>query len=119
MSDYEQLTGRIIQIPSLLTETLDDTCKRIWVSDYRYPVETYTKHNFFTRFYDTYFELDDMYLFKILDFVQKPDIEDDYCYISNNSDGTLTFNTRFYNGGACLKDMLIDGTKQFLLKQFK
>lgn len=31
-----------------------------------------------------------------------------YCHLDSNADGSISFNTSFYNGGTCLDEMLSD-----------
>jgi hypothetical protein len=40
------------------------------------------------------------------------DGEDDINNLTENEDGTISFVTRFYNGGTCLTEMLEDGLKE-------
>jgi hypothetical protein len=40
------------------------------------------------------------------------DGDDDINNLTENEDGTISFVTRFYNGGACLTEMLEDGLKK-------
>ena len=37
---------------------------------------------------------------------------EDYCDIHKNPNGTYSYRTQFYNGGACLQDVLIDGLNE-------
>lgn len=43
---------------------------------------------------------------------KKLDGDDDINHLTENEDGTISFVSRFYNGGACLTEMLEQGIKK-------
>ena len=47
-------------------------------------------------------------LYEWIEHKVKYDEEDDFCNLTENSDGTISVHVQFYNGGACLIDMLED-----------
>lgn len=103
MSDYQTHEGKIKQVQHLEGETLEDVCKRIWVQNGK-PSEEYCYDDFRHAFYDKYFSVNDR-LWEILE-NKRIEHEDSFCKLTENEDGTISFYTTFYNGGACETEMI-------------
>lgn len=108
MSDYQHERGQIMPINRLENESDKD----------------YTKNVFGDDFKEENWDEDD----GILDFIYASDLEDKYMFLNDtiykilkiedldpygdvniltqNSDGSLSFECRYYNGGTCLQEMI-------------
>lgn len=108
MSDYRRVNGTLRLIEA---DDIEKYCEEIVKS----------KPGFNERwmeFYDTYKEYlcnyyDNDYCLlndKMYEIVKLEDSypEDCYCNITNNPDGTISFDTVFYDGGTCWEEMVED-----------
>jgi hypothetical protein len=43
--------------------------------------------------------------------IENQEVEEGYCIVNKNDDGSLSYITSFYNGGTCLEEMLEDSIK--------
>lgn len=102
MSDYETREGKIKMI-SQEGESLEDACKRVWIENGE-PIENYEYGDFRDKFYDKYFAVENE-LWEILE-NKKLGHQDSFCKLTENSDGTISFYTTYYNGGACETEMI-------------
>jgi len=109
MSDYESYKGTIKKIEREEGESLADQCKRICISRKGDKLEYY-EGLLFDEFYDDYLKINGE-LWEVVSKKAK-DPDDSYCDIESNEDGTFSFNTRFYNGGTCLTEMIEDAIKE-------
>ena len=105
MSDYEHHRGRMVEVKSSATTSLNNICNAIanergleWTDYY----EKYHKDDWITFICD---KLDREYvyinerLYKVDD--TEIDPSDDIIIAERQSDGSITFELRFYNGACC------------------
>lgn len=114
MSDYESHSGKIKKIYQGPDETYDQLLIRIWnfngidpdkIWEYG-PTTGDIRSCFFNQFSGKYFEVAG----EIWEFLEDKRYEgsEDYCHLVQNPDGTISFETRFYNGGTYTDEMISD-----------
>jgi len=111
MSYTEHIKGKMREIP--IIKSYEETCKNI------YEAETGSdKLPSWCMGYDEYLyeECPEYLLLKgrIFKIIEKEDIDPDtdFTNLTENEDGTISFETRFYNGGTCLSEVLESGIKR-------
>lgn len=107
MSESVVEIGKLKLVEKLENETLEEQCKRILESKFEnYKLDDY---------YDNYEEAlrdkfyDDYYVFNGNLYNLEYKTIESYCEIAEGkiqSDGSIDFITAYYNGGACLSEML-------------
>ena len=99
MSDYEQHIGRAIPVQSEVNESLEDMAKRVLVTMGETELPSY---------HDTYVEYLADHCYKeyalvngVLYKLEEEEIDsyDDIYYAKKNSDGSINYVLRYYNGG--------------------
>lgn len=109
MSNVELHTGilRKVDIGNL---TPEEWCKK-WLESNKQQVLQYeTPEKAFDRVTDYTYLITDSSIYEINDINHG----DDYAYYMNkNEDGTYSYVMQFYNGGACLDEVLRDAIKKF------
>lgn len=110
--------GRFIEVEKLPEESLEDLCKKIckennitmcWDIEDCSSYLTYTEALLDVR-YKEYFVVKER-LFKILEDYR---IEEDAFTVTRLDNGEYSFSGGFYNGGACLHEILEDGVINIL-----
>lgn len=108
MSDYEHQRGRMIKVVAEDGITLHQHCLNILK-------DNNLEYNGFhdnpaqmlaDEFYNEYLYLQGE-LYKILE-INDEDPYDSFAHITSGDNGELLFNSRYYNGGTCLSEMLDD-----------
>jgi hypothetical protein len=105
MSDYESHSGKLRLVEAKENETFEQQCKRLWVENGE-PEENYEEGELFSEFYEKYFQVKGR-VWEVFDHEESDD-DDTFCKLNMNGDGTITFHTRFYNGGTCMSEMVED-----------
>lgn len=105
MSDYESHSGRLRLANAKENETFEQQCKRLWIENGQ-DEEDYEEGELFSEFYEKYFHVKGR-VWEVFDHEESDD-DDTFCKLHDNGDGTLTFHTRFYNGGTCMSEMVED-----------
>jgi len=109
MSDYEQHFGKLRLVPQEEGQTMDELCKSLWVKEGQSADDYEEPSTLFDEYYEKYIMVDGK-LWEVFDHTESDDDTD--FHIADNKDGTYTFQTRFYNGGTCLSEMLEDAIKK-------
>lgn len=107
MSETVRFKGCLKEIKNPKKLSLEELCKEICMKHLLYELPQYDDNYqelLLEEKYNQYIILDDK-LFSIEE-LQEIDPYKDYCHIQKNSDGRYFFETQFYNGGACLSEML-------------
>lgn len=110
MSDYETHSGKIKKLIPFENESFEDQCKRLWILNGELEDE-YDEGFLFEKFYKKYLNIKDKEIWEIFDHVDYGD-DDMYCRLFKNNDDSYSFDTRFYNGGTCITEMLEDELKK-------
>ena len=111
MSETVRECGKFIKVDTLSTETLEDTCMRICMIKGLKSLEEYTYYDTYEELllgelYENYFEYNNE-LYEIVQ-LKKVDPYEDYINIEKNGN-IYSFDTLYYNGGACLSEILEEG----------
>lgn len=112
MSQDEHHTGKLKLLLPLIDEDLEGLCRRILKEE---SIELDATTDIIDCFDD---ELRDkyvrykQYVYKIEDH-EEDDGSDSYIKMQKTEDG-ISFDTKFYNGGTCLSEMLEDGLDRLL-----
>jgi len=115
MSRTEHIKGKMRPLPQAEGETVEDQCKKILERDYpNVELDYPTKYDYKYQLIDEAYEKYVITEYTIYEILEQKDIEDDdgYVTVTDNQDGTYEFDTRFYNGGTCLSEMLEMGLKK-------
>jgi hypothetical protein len=117
MSDYESHSGKLKVIERFPEETFDQLCRRIWVSNgmSEDKYEPYSLMHDLPGFEPKYLIVGET-LYEIIDHKDHGEDEDSFVRIHENPDNTLSFHTRFYNGGTYLLEMLEEGVEKLKKK---
>jgi hypothetical protein len=108
MSDYEFHIGKLKKIQLKENQSYEDFAKETLNSLGKQELPTYCKgwiEFLLENCYDTYLQVNNE-LFCIIESEENRDAGDSYCILTENQDGTISFSTRFYNGGTCLTEMI-------------
>ncbi len=110
MSDYESHSGKIRKVFPQVNENFEQLCKRLWVENGQ-KEDDYDKEQLFDEFYEKYLKINN----EIWEVVEHEDLDDEdmFCRLSRNSDGTVSFHTRYYNGGTCMSEMIEEALVDF------
>lgn len=112
MSDYESHSGKLRLVEPKENETLDQLKKRVWSERSGNKEEEYeVKGNLEDDYYDDYFEVDGK-LWEVIEHEEMGDEDDMFCRLHDNKDGTISFHTRFYNGGTCFSEMVTEALEE-------
>lgn len=113
MSDYEQHSGKLRKIEIKEGETLASVLEGIakkkkikWTEEYKQDPEEFVSDN------SDEFLIVDGELYQIYDWIEEEE-EDSFCRLTPLPDGSLSFISRFYNGGTYLGEMLEDEIKSY------
>ena len=106
MSDYESHSGKLRLVEAKENETFEQQCKRLWIENGQDESE-YEEGELFSEFYEKYFHVKGR-VWEVFEHEEFGDDEDMFCRLHDNKDGTLSFHTRFYNGGTCMSEMVED-----------
>lgn len=112
MSDYEHIKGRIKRIPQDIDETMEQYFERVTgCTDYN--------KNYYDNLTDLIWDnnLDEKFIVlnrELYQFLDYKNITDyfDFCDITPITEDEFSFSTCFYNGGACLSEVLEDEFKR-------
>lgn len=117
MSDYEQHRGKLIKLTSTYpyqVENVDEIAKRVLLQrefNFTQFTERTDYASILLEYYsDEYVRCGDD-LYQIVDHEEQED-SDDYVHLTEHLDGTLSFETRFYNGATYLSEMLEEALKK-------
>lgn len=106
MSDYENHTGKLRLVVPNEGESTSDLRKRIYNEKYlenpNYDDDDY---------YEDYIEVKGN-IYKVIEHYESYD-DLDGCILNKNQDGTISFITRFYNGGTCFSEMIEEALTNF------
>lgn len=104
MSEVDHYSGKLIEIPKLKNETLDEQCKRLL------KVDKLNKHygTFQEMFEEELYEEYKIHKNVIYKLEEKKyiDCSDDIFVAHKNNDGTIAFEVQYYNGGCCFSEAL-------------
>lgn len=112
MSESVVEIGKLKLVKKLENETLEEQCKRILELEYEdFKLKYHENYEEALRdeFYDYYYVFND----NLYDLEYKT--IDPYCDLAEgkiHKDGTIDFTTAYYNGGACLHEMLDEVMKK-------
>jgi hypothetical protein len=90
-------------------KTVEETKEKIWqLAGETAPYSKYAwdDNDYWERYITT-----DNGVFEILS-KEEFDVENSYCDLTYNLDGTISFHTRYHNGGTCMSEMLEDALEQ-------
>jgi len=103
MSEMEHYSGILREIPKLENETLEEQCKRLLdVDEIDIHYESY-KEMFEDKNYGEYVIYNDL-VYEITS--RKADPYDDIFVANKNSDGSISFEVQYYNGGCGYSDAI-------------
>jgi len=104
MSDYESYTGKIKKVIPIMGETFEERCERLYHT--KGGKREYYEGILFDDFYDDFIKVGE----ELYEVIEKIEIDpyDYYCNLVEHEDGTISFSTRYYNGGTCLSEMVED-----------
>lgn len=114
MSKVETHIGKLKRV-DLLGKTQEEYATEQMVDKGERPSYHKTNLNWFLEYMDD--EEDEQYyagvhsLWKTVEH-KELDADDDINDLKENQDGTISFTTRFYNGGGCLSEMLETGLRK-------
>lgn len=111
MSDYESHSGKLRRVPMKENETLEQLKKRIWAERGHSEEDYFDEDDFLDEYYNVFIEVNGI-LWELFDHKKKDDPYDSYCNLHDNGDGTFSFDTRYYNGGTCMREMIEVGFKE-------
>ena len=121
MSETQKYIGKFQLRPRLENETDKEYFERITGCNYqRYDYEPddineAIHDNDLTHYDIKYGRKGYLYLqgnlYEIIE-IEERDVYDDYCHLEQINDNTFKFETQFYNGGACLYEMIEWGFKK-------
>jgi hypothetical protein len=121
MSETVRNRGQFIKIDKISTETLEDTCMRICMVRKLKSLEEYECYDTYEELlleelYNEYFVYND----ELYNVVRQKEVDpyDDYVNIEKNGK-IYNFDTSYYNGGACLTEMLIEGLENYKGEQYE
>ena len=103
MSRTEAHIGKIRKVDVLEDETFEQICLRLWLAEGE-KEELYDKGELFDEYSEKYMRLNGEVWEVIED--KEFDPEDSYCELTFNEDGSVSYSSVFYNGGACLAEMI-------------
>lgn len=103
MSDMEFHKGKLIPVKTLQGETLESVCRRMYLKENITTLYDDMIEGLLSETWNKYVILENK-LFKIEDV--EYDINDGIYEHTLNSDGSINYMMYFYNGGACLSEML-------------
>lgn len=108
MSDYRKVNGTLKFIE---TEDIEKYCEEIVKSKPDFEegrMEYYESYKeYLCNYHDDEYCILNGKLYEIVK-LEDSDPEDYYCHITNNPDGTISFETMFYDGGTCWQEMVED-----------
>ncbi len=110
MSDYQTNKGVLKVVTPNEGETRLELMERLYL-EMDLPIEDYDESDFCYLTDDKYF----IYGETVYEFIEHEEDRDDdgtVCLMDKNEDGTISFYTRFYNGGCGLHEMLEEKMKQ-------
>lgn len=115
MSRTETHFGKIKKVKKLKGESFLDTCLRLWKKNGKTRKEFTSADDLFDTFYEKYL-LVGIDIWEILEDKEIGDEGDDFCNLTPNEDGTLSFSSQFHNGGTCLNEMLGEAIEELETK---
>ena len=109
MSDYEHQRGKMIKVVAEPGTTLEQQCLLIFKEAGIEPADYYdtAAEALADEFYEKYVHIDGE-LYKFIELVDE-DPYDSFAHIEELEPGIFNFNSRYYNGGTCLSEMLQEG----------
>lgn len=119
MSSYERVTGKLRKLAG--PETIEETCKAICMAIPEFTSLEDSGWDSYQEFiqeekYEEYCILKGS-LYKVLEFKREYDPEPDYCRVTHTSLTDIEFDTMYYNGGTCWKEMVEDELSNRILNQ--
>lgn len=116
MSDYERIKGKVVFVGRLTEEEREAYIKSKYNEYADEPV------NEIPEYYDSWYEaFNDVYWDRDLQFIlidkyslwfaydlTEMEVDDYYCYVTPTNEKEFEFDTQYYNGGCCWRDMLYD-----------
>ena len=125
MSDYESHSGKLRIVEAKENENFEQLCKRLWIEESqkddefeeKFVEENYEEGSLFED-YKKYFDVNGK-VWEVVEHKELGDEDDMFCKIHDNKDGTLSFHTRFYNGGTCLSEMGIEALEKLDVNESK
>lgn len=110
MSDNQMYIGKLKAVPSLEGESLFELIKRVHDEEgFEFDPEYTDKTTYFDAFDEKYFVVAKV-LYKVIE-LDEMEPEDAFIEMNKNDDGSISFITRYYNGGTCLSEMVEEGLK--------
>ena len=108
MSEQKQYSGKL-KLISNSDSNLNDLCRMVLIED---GAENIINDciSLIQEEYQTKYIIHNDKLYKIIECIEQ-DSEDSYINMTQNKD-VFSFNTRFYNGGTCLVEMLEEGIEK-------
>lgn len=108
MSDYRRVNGTLKLVEA---EDIEKYCEEIIKSKPDFDEKRMGLYGTYEEYlceyyYDEYCLLNGK-LYEIVK-LENSDPEDYYCHITSNPDGTISFETVFYDGGTCWQEMVED-----------
>lgn len=112
MSDYRRVNGTLRLVEA---EDIEKYCKEVVESKSKSSFDekqlslygTCTYEEYLCNYYDDEYCILNDKLYEIVK-LEDSEPEDYYCHITNNPDGTISFETMFYDGGTCWQEMVED-----------
>jgi hypothetical protein len=114
MSEYERAKGKLKKVE---TDNAEEYAKQILINKgndlEQRPTWDHTYFEWLTDQYDDEYVKLNGELYTIEDFKYEFDPEPDYCNLIKLPDGTILFETVYYNGGTCWEEMVEDKIANF------
>ena len=109
MSDYEAWKGKLKKVTNKQNEELEQYCKELLSELNAFDPDSKKKpsHYLVSEFYEEYLLLNG-FLYQFVEKEKVPDEADSFCNLTINEDETVSFFTRYYNGGTYLNEMIED-----------
>jgi len=108
MSQTELHFGKLRKVELKENKTTDEFFKEKLLEKGIHDLNNSSLDNAFKdNFYEKYFIINNV-IWEVFDHIEK-DASDDIYEITKNTDGTLSFIMKFYNGGTCLSECIEEG----------
>lgn len=101
MSHTESHSGKLRKV-ILENQTINEYFKSIWITK-GFPEDKYDYLDFMDEYCEVYFVVNNN-IYEVIEHIELDD--EDGCTLYHNVDGTISFNTMFYNGGTCFQEMI-------------
>lgn len=115
MSEMQAFKGKLVKVIPNEGESFQELCKRIAITNQKAKEEDYYNNYLFDEIYPDKYTASNGTLYEIVDLV-KEDPDKSYCNIIMDNTANkreITFDTRFWNGGIGLHELLKQTLEKF------